>query len=294
MRIGIVGAENSHCTAVARTLNVERAFGATRVVAVWGETRQFALKAAADGQIPEIVRQPGEMIGRIDGVMIDHRDAKYHAAAAIPFLDVEIPVFIDKPFTSTVREGWDSLRRARARRTPITSFSILPLQSGFRRVLRPQIRRAGQIRIVESVGPCDPKSKWGGLYFYGIHQVEWVLRAFGPGIEEALVRRGSRGNPSAVAILRYRNGGPIVSMTLAAEGSCPFALRAIGTKVSVEYVNKFDPNAHREGIRLFLRMFRTGKEPYTAAELLEPIAVLQAMRTSYRTQRPVRIAALPC
>ena len=52
MRIGIIGAENSHTAAAARILNVEKKFPGVRVEVVWGETEAPARNAAEAGQIP--------------------------------------------------------------------------------------------------------------------------------------------------------------------------------------------------------------------------------------------------
>jgi predicted dehydrogenase len=144
MRIGIVGAENSHTAAVAKTLNNEKAGGNARVVAVWGETRAFAETAARDGHIPLIVKRPTDMIGKIDAVMVDHRHAKYHIPAAMAFIEAGIPAFVDKPFCYTVAEGWKLLQLARRKKVPVTSFSILPEQTSFKQDLFKQIKAAGK------------------------------------------------------------------------------------------------------------------------------------------------------
>ena len=294
MKIGIVGAENSHTAAVARTLNVKKACGPARVVAVWGETRAFAEQAAEAGRIAEIVRRPEEMIGHIDGVMVDHRHAKYHMAAVRPFIEAGIPAFVDKPFSFTVAEGWRLLQRARKKGVPVTSFSTIPEQAAFRNDLRKQIRSLGRITAVETRGPCDLKSKYGGVFFYGIHQVDAILKAFGPGIAAVQVIRAARRNPNAVAVMTYRDGGPIVTMHCIQEGPYSFAFRAVGTKGAVEYVHRSDENPYLTGVRKFLRMFRTGRMPHTPAEILEPIAVLEAMSKSARTGKRTRVARLPC
>jgi len=294
MRIGIVGAENSHTVAVAKTLNISKSCGSARVVAVWGETKAFALDAAERGQIPEIVRNPEDMIGRIDGVMLDHRHAKFHIPAATPFVEAKIPAFVDKPFSYTVAEGWKFIQLARKKRVPVTSFSTIPLQEAFRKELKQQIRAAGKITAIQTCGPCDLKSKWGGIFFYGIHQVDAILKAFGPGIETVEVVKATRGNPNAVAVMRYRDGGPVVSMSCIAEGTGSFTFRAVGTKGQVDFAHKGDADPYLTGIKMFLKMFRTGKEPYTAAEMLEPIAVLAALQKSVKTGKSVRVAKLPC
>jgi predicted dehydrogenase len=294
VRIGIVGAENSHCAAVARTLNVDRACRGARVVAVWGETRAFAEKAAEAGQIPEIVRRPEEMIGKIDGVMVDHRHAKYHIPAATPFVEAGVPAFVDKPFSWTVAEGWKLLQLAHAKGVPVTSFSVLPEQASFKKDLRKQVRAAAPITSIATSGPCDLKSKYGGIFFYGIHQVDAILKAFGPGIGRVQVLKAGRGNPNAVAVMAYREGGPIVSMACIASGKGGFTFRAAGTKGTVDYVHASDPNPYLTGVRKFVRMFRTGKEPHTPAEMLETIAVLEALAKSVRTGKRVGVRPLPC
>ena len=47
MKIGIVGAENSHTVAIAKVLNVENRLRGYKVTHVWGETAELARQAAA-------------------------------------------------------------------------------------------------------------------------------------------------------------------------------------------------------------------------------------------------------
>jgi hypothetical protein len=294
MRIGIVGAENSHCAAVAQTLNVRKSCGSARVVAVWGETKKLAEAAAEAGQIPLIVRKPEEMIGKIDGVMVDHRHAKYHVPFTWPFIEAKIPAFVDKPFSFTVAEGWKLIQFARRKGVPVTSYSSVPEQESFEKGFMGQVRKAGNIRTIDTWGHCDITSKWGGVFFYGIHQVEGILKAFGPGIAAVQVIKAARGNGNASAVMTYGDGGPIVTMQLVAEGKCSFVFRAIGIKGSVDYTWLPDADSYLPGTRAFLKMFRTGKMPKTPAQLLEPIAVLEALAKSARTGKAVRVAKLPC
>ncbi len=294
LRIGIVGAENSHTAAIAKILNVEKACGKARVVAVWGETKKFAEEAAKQGQIPTIVKKPEEMIGMIDAVVVDHRHPKYHVPATIPFIEAKIPAFVDKPFSYRVKEGWKLIQLAKKNKVPLTSFSILPEQESFKKDLCKQIKSAGTITYIESEGPCDIKSKYGGIFFYGIHQVGEILAGFGGGIDSVQVIKASGGNPNAVAILRYRNGGPIVSMGCVKEGVVKFVFRACGSKGQVNYEYKPDPSPYLAGTKKFVKMFRTGIEPYTPAEILEPVAVLEALEKSIKTGKMTKVPKLPC
>lgn len=284
MKIGIVGAENTHSAAIAQMLNKEMLFGRARVTQLWGETRALAREVAARTDIPRCVRRPEEMIGGVDGVVIAHRHAKYHIPAALPFIEAGIPVFVDKPFSITVREGRALLRRAETLGVPVTSFSVLPEQSSFRDALCKPLRSAGEVRWVQSSGPCDVRSPWGGLFFYGVHQVETLLKALGPGIEWAQVHRAGRSNPHAVAVLGYRRGGPIVTLAmLAPSPRAEFRIQAMGEKAFVDWTLRLDPSPYRAGMRKVLRMFRDGTKPYSAEQILEPIAVLEAMHRSFKS-----------
>jgi len=131
IRIGIVGAENSHTVAIAKTLNIDKKVPGCRIASVWGESGKYAKDAAARGDIPQIVKNPEDMIGQIDAACVDHRHAKYHLPAVQPLLEAKIPLFVDKPFCYRVAEGKRFLALAKKLRVPVCSFSVLPKQASF-------------------------------------------------------------------------------------------------------------------------------------------------------------------
>jgi predicted dehydrogenase len=96
IRIGVIGAENSHTIAYGQIFNRDRKFPGCEVVGVWGETAEFARNASQKGQIPWIVKEPGEFMGKIDALIVDHRHPKYHLEAAWPFVEAGIPTLEPK------------------------------------------------------------------------------------------------------------------------------------------------------------------------------------------------------
>ncbi len=287
IRIGIVGAENTHTAAIARTLNVSRSVPGFRVVAVWGETRPFAEKAAEQGAIPRIVRRPGDMIGEIDAVVIDHRHAKYHLAAAEGFLKARLPMFIDKPFCYRVANGRKFLARARRMKVPVTSFSTVPTSRSFAAFAR-KVRAAGKIHSVASFGPCELTSPYGGIFFYGIHQVDVLVELFGPDIHAVSVTRDPKG-ADAVASLLWRHG-LTASMHCVSEYSVGFQVAVAAQSGSLSVRLASDPNPYLTGIRKFCRMFKTGREPIDHKRILAPVAVLEALGRSVRTGKLTPVA----
>ncbi|MGQ9632191.1 MAG: Gfo/Idh/MocA family protein [bacterium] len=285
IRIGIVGAENSHTVAIAKTLNVQKKVPGCRVVSVWGETPKFAEAAAKEGEIPTIVRTPEEMIGSVDAAIVDHRHPKYHLPSAWPLLEARIPLFIDKPFCYRVREGKKFLSRARELDVPVCSFSVLPKQASFV-ALRREAERLGRIASVISTGPCDIRSKYGGVFFYGIHQVDMVVRLLGYDVTHCAVNLGKKNHTATL----FSASGAISTLNLIGEGRPEFHVSVIGEKGRVDRTIAYDENIYLSGIRSFCKMFKTGATDETDKTILTPVAVLEALEKSIERRKKVRIA----
>ena len=286
LRIGIIGAENSHCRAVAKLCNVEKRVPC-RVVAVWGERPKFAQAAVEAAQIPEIVKDWRQMLGKVDGIMIDHRHPKYHAEPAIFYVENGVPCFVDKPFTYTLAEGRRLCELARRKRVPITSFSANPLQEHFA-ALKKAMDKIGPVASLTSTGPVDLKSKHGGVFFYGIHQVDAIVELLGADVDSVCVMRHGKG---AVAILTYK-GGPVVTMNCINNGNGTFHWSVVGVKEVLDWTHQYDPSPYLAGTRMFTTMFRTGKEPLSHERILAPIAILEALAKSLKLGRRVKVSGV--
>jgi predicted dehydrogenase len=285
LKIGIVGAESTHAAGIAKLCNVKRRVDA-RVEMVWGEKDEFAQKTAADAHIPVIVKDWREMLGKVDGVVIDHRHAKYHFEPAKFFLSNGVPTLIDNAFTYTLAEGRKLFDIARRRKTPLTGFSSVTLQKDFSD-FKAAAARLGEVYSLATSGPADVESKWGGLFFYGVHQVHVIVGLLGPCASTAqLIRHG----PDAVAILSYPKG-PMVTMTcLNREGFWDFRWSVLGKKGRVDWTPKNDAEYFLKAIQIFLKMIKTRKQPFEARRILAPIAVLEVMVKSLKTGKPVKVA----
>jgi len=289
MKIGIVGAENSHCAHIAKSLNIEKDVPGWEVTHVWGETPEFAAKAAHEGRIPTIVGDYTEMIGEVDGVAIDHRDGKHHLPAARPFIEAGVPVFVDKPFCTDLAEGVEFVGFAREKGVPVTSFSVISLQQSVL-AFSQAAKKLGRLRSVFTAGPCDVESEHGGVFFYGIHTVEMVCNLLGA--EPALVTI-ARHNTDAVATVTF-DGGPIATFAFLRDLWNPgFTAFAYGEEGAHYAELPFDQKMYLAGIRTFGTMFETKQEPLPPVAYLRPVAILEAMQESLATGRPVKVKPVP-
>ncbi len=285
MKIGIVGAENGHTTGFAKVLNVDKSIRGARVTQVWGETRALARKAAAAGAIPQIVGAPEDLIGHVDGAVVDHRHAGLHLPAARPLLEAGIPLFIDKPFCYRVDEGRRFLARAAELQVPVCSFSAMHKHESFRALQR-DMRRLGRIHAVVTTGACDIKSRWGGIFFYGIHQVDMALRLLGYQPRTVQVIRGKGRNHAAM--LRF-DDGVVAVMNLIGAGAAQFHVSVIGEKGRLDRPVTYDQSPYLRAVQAFTTMFKSGKGPETVQSMLVPIAVLEALEKSVASGKTEKV-----
>lgn len=285
MNIGIVGAENSHAVSVAKLINVEKAFKGVRVTHLWGEKDEFSQKTAEGGQIPNVVAKPTDMLGKVDGVMIDHRDGKFHIAAARPFVKAGFPVFVDKPMCRSLAEAKAFLKFRKACRAPVCTMSSIYYHQDMPATAK-KLKALGRLRLLRLSGPGDWQSQWGGIWFYGIHQVELMVHLLGTGAREVSM---SKNGKDCTAVVAYPEG-LTVAMNFLVEAPYQFRIQAIGHDGSLDFCMGHDPKTLHCTTKIFTTMFRTKKEPFTDERMLAPIAILEAMEKSLERKTPVTVA----
>lgn len=286
LKFGIIGAENSHCTAIAKLCNVDKKLTA-RVNCVWGETKKAAKQAAENGAIENVASDWRDMLGQVDGVMIDHRHAKFHYEPAKFFLENKVPTFVDKPFTFTLREGKALCRLAKQKRTALTSFSVIPQEQAFQ-AFKKQCKKAGTIANLSTSGPVDLKSKYGGVFFYGIHQVDAIVELLGTDPDRVHIQPNAKGG---AAVITFKSGAT-ATMQMVNNGNWKFHFTAVTDKDVIPYEHQRDDALYLGGAKLFTKMFRSGKTPFTPDRLLAPVAILEAMSKSIKQRKPVKVASL--
>jgi len=272
-RLGIIGAENSHSYKIAEVCNVLEKVP-LRVTHIWGETKEFAATAARRGGIPEIVSDWKSLLGKVDGVMIDQRHGADHGEVARYFIEAGIPTFVDKPLTCNLTEAREILHLAERRGCPVTTFSSKPLQKAFQAKLA-EIGR-DTVTVLSSSGPADIKSKYGGIFFYGIHQVDCAVEVFGTGALNVSVHRGGT---NAIATIEF-SSGRLASLSLIAGHQGGFRWLFCTDHGDFVLPDKNDRLPYLNSARLVSDFLKTGTSPFTVSRMLAPVAILEALQTA--------------
>lgn len=275
LRLGIIGGSvSAHTFDYGKLFNIDKKFPGVELLYAWGDTVEFSRDAREKAMIPNIVKDPNDMLGKIDALIVNHRDGKYHLKPAIPFVKAQIPVFVDKPFCNRVSEGKEFLSLARSAGTPVSSWSTIA-QTDRIEDLKKQVESMGQINNLVCFGPVDIDSPWGGVFFYGVHSVDPLLYIFGDNVTRVRVSRNGR---IATGTLRFSSGmlASIIFMTQARDTSI-FAETKKGLVELKSDVKETDPPKYYIDM---VDMFRTGREPRSYQSILHSVAVLEALEKS--------------
>jgi predicted dehydrogenase len=278
IRIGIIGAENSHTLVYADLFNIQKAFPGVELQYVWGETEELAKKAMEDGKIPYMVQKPEDMLGKIDALIVDHRHGKFHLEPAIPFIKAGIPTFIDKPFCYRLEEGKKFLELASTSGAPVTSYSN-GAYSDSTIDMKKQVEEIGKINHMVCYGPVDIESIWGGVFFYGIHLTDTVTAIFGDIVEKVRVTRNGK---NAVADLALGNGTLVTLVFL--NMTYAFAYYAETKNGLIELKPRVEEAKPEKAYVDMVEMFRTGKEPRSHESILYSVALLESLEKSVTSQ----------
>ena len=272
--IGIIGAENSHTAAFGKLFNIDKAFPGMELKYVWGETEALAKTAMEKGNIPKMVKDPKDMLGKIDGLIVDHRHGKFHLEPAIPFIEAGIPTFIDKPFCYRAKQGKDFLALARKHGTPVTSFSSIA-NSYATFDMKEQLKSMGTINQVIRTGPLGLDSEYGGVFFYGAHTIQPLLYLFGDTVEK--VRIINNGENSGASLI-FKNG-MLASLVFTTKkyGWQTFVETDTGVVELKSEIEEKEPG--KNDIEM-VELFKTGKEPRSHESIIHGVAIFEALERS--------------
>ena len=173
------------------TLGIEGA----QVTHIWTQDRALSEHVAAASHIDHVVDHPEDLIGAVDAVLLARDDPEHHVAMARPFLDANVPLFIDKPLAFS-RADLDYFDRQQAAGKFIMSCSSLRYSAGLQGA-RVQVAEIGPVRLAVAVGKKD-------LRKYAIHYLEGLFSVLGDPLAKQVRHVGETGRD--VLLIDFVNG----------------------------------------------------------------------------------------
>lgn len=218
-----------------------------QVTHIWTQDRKISEHIALASGIETVVDRAEEMISQVDAVLLARDDPENHVSMAKPFLDADIPIFIDKPLAITA-EDLDYFTRQNEKGKFIMSCSSMRYSIECRR-LRTELTSLGKIELATVIGTKD----W---VKYGVHMLE-ALFALLDDPNAVSVQHVSESGKD-IAIINMENG-LLATVHLFKDISPTFQLSLFGRDgwQLVEIKNSYA--MFKENINEFIRSVREGQ-----------------------------------
>lgn len=252
----------------------EFGFDGVSVTHAWtqdtGETER--LRAAA--RIPNAAEDLEGMRDEVDAVLLLRGDYERHTEMALPFLEDEVPVFVDKPLAMDTGEI-ETLR-------PYLDSGLLMSCSGFRyaRELdgpRVRLENYGDLRLVRAAVLKDWEK-------YGVHMLDAVFGLLDT--RPVSVRAVGEGHTTVSATM---DDGTRVSIDALGDVPLTFDVALYGSERASRHQLRDNFRAFRRTLWHFVETIRTGDPSLAPDETLDVLRVLIAGRRSLETGERVDV-----
>ena len=282
IRLGIIDFDSSHCVEFSRRLNhvnisedqwVDGArvtLGWTGPSAISPEYIDSSQKELTEKIGVRLVDKPQDMIGQVDGVLIESNDGTVHLERAAPFLAAGLPVFIDKPFTCSLDHAKSLADLAIRNNAPLLTASSLRYALEVQDV-KERTNETGAVIGVHTHSPCSLHPRNPGLFHYGIHALETLYALMGPGCEAVW----TVWRKEAEVVVGVWQGGRMGSIRGIRRGTWGFGFTAYCEKQVVHAVIETD-YIYRELLKNIVTMFETGQSSHEISESVEIVAFVEA------------------
>jgi hypothetical protein len=282
LKVGIIGLDTSHVIAFTRILNDPDAapdVAGCRVVAAYPQGSPDIESSVS--RVPgyteqmkelgvEIVDSIDELLKRVDCVLLETNDGRPHLEQALPCFKAGKPTFIDKPLAGSLADCLAIFEAAKKYNCPTFTSSSLRYGAKTQEVRGGSL---GQVQRAETFGPASIERTHPDLFWYGIHGVEALFTAMGPGCE--IVRRGKT-DDGRIEVIGEWVGGRVGTFREALRG---YGGTAVGEKGEGPIG---DSAGYRPLVVEIVKFFRTGKPPINERETLEIYALMEAADESKR------------
>jgi predicted dehydrogenase len=166
-----------------------------KVTHIWTQDRKISEHVALASGIEDVVDNAAEMIGQVDAVLLARDDPESHVSMAKPFLDDDIPIFVDKPLAITA-EDLSYFSRQNAKGKLIMSCSSMRYSIECR-TLRTELASLGKVELATVIG----KKGW---VKYGVHMLEALFALLDDPIAASVQHVSESGKD--IVLINFENG----------------------------------------------------------------------------------------
>ena len=219
----------------------------TKVTHIWTQDRGVSEHIARASMIENVVEKAEEMIGQVDAVLLARDDPENHVQMAKPFLDANVPIFIDKPLAITSKDlEYFSEQNEKGKMFMSSSSMRYSVEC---RTVKTELASLGKLELATVVGTKD----W---VKYGVHMLEALFALLDDPKVISVQHVGQSGKD--IVSLKFENGFA-ATVHLFVDIAATFQLSLFGNAGwrLVEIKNSY--SMFKENLVEFIRSVREGK-----------------------------------
>ena len=235
------------------------------VTHVWTQDTDVSKNIAQIAKIKNIENDYKNLIDKVDGILLARDDFENHYEISLPFLRAGIPIYIDKPIATNIKD----LKRIYDEQKyigQIFSCSAIRFASEFN-LDKSYLDKFGGIIKIIAIAPKD----WS---HYSIHIIDPVLKLF-----------NLFGDYKILSVEKYNHYGRSIEVKWNNSFNTEFITTGeMSTEISIEIIGNYkaeklifkDPfNAFKNALEEFISGIREGNEKITLKELHSIVKIIE-------------------
>ncbi|MBX7046507.1 MAG: Gfo/Idh/MocA family oxidoreductase [Ignavibacteria bacterium] len=230
---------------------------------IWTQEKSISEHIAKASKIQNICDNMEDMIGNIDALLLARDDGENHLEMSLPFLKAGIPIFIDKPFATTIS---DAQRMLNAQQNENQIYTCSSLRFAKELILTDEDKeKIGNIKFVEG----SVMKKWST---YAIHILEPLISQLPNRGELSDVKAIKKGGIHQV-LVNWKN----ISAYLKVTGNTPVPLeiKFFGDKGSVTKIFHDSYNAFKSSLENFVNVINGTSKNFDRNETMEIVTIIE-------------------
>ena len=238
-----------------------------RVTHVWCDQRKDAEHLARASLIPNVVERPEDLIGQVDAVLIPTDKGWEHVERAKPFIEADLPLFIDKPLADREDDlqqfiDWQSQGHA------ILSTAMMRYCKEFAHC-QARMYELGELRLII----LTIAKSWER---YGIHALEGVYRFLSPGGWLSVANTGDE--KANIVHIRHESGVDVLIPAVDDMFGGFGCLSLYGTQGSsrARFTDASRFYSFKGQLMDFVNYLRTGRSPIPFKHIVELVKIVIA------------------
>ena len=236
------------------------------VTHVWTQNIKYSKLISDFSNIPVIVGEFKDMVGKVDAVLLARDDYENHYKYSKPFLEAGIPIYIDKPI-AVETAALDKILKLQSYQGQIFSHSALRYANEFN-FDKKFLDSFGNIEEIVAISPKD----WNR---YSIHIIEPVIKSFQLDNDFSIIGKNNYEEAGKVLNVKWENKFRVKFITTGTSDS-EFSIEIIGKNKSEVIYFKDTYSAFKSCILDFIEGLNNNSNDYSEKELYLIVKLIEA------------------